>query len=128
MLYWAIGLAGMAAWLTHIITAIAAQAWLFMVVGALIAPVAIAHGVSVWLGFNWLHQRPILTALPITFGFYKVPLYVASFHCAKGATETEIAICNNPKLKALDGFFVYYLFINSFVQTRITSLTGTPRL
>jgi hypothetical protein len=44
-----------AAWITHIVTAIAAQAWLFMIAGALVAPVAFAHGVSVWLGFNWLH-------------------------------------------------------------------------
>jgi hypothetical protein len=44
-----------AAWLTHIMTAIGAQAWLFMIAGALIFPVAIAHGVSVWLGFDWLH-------------------------------------------------------------------------
>lgn len=44
-----------AAWLTHIIVSIAAKAWLFMIVGALIAPVAIAHGVSFWLGYDWLH-------------------------------------------------------------------------
>lgn len=51
----AIGLTALAAWLTHIIVAIAAKAWLFMIVGALIAPVALAHGVSVWLGYDWLH-------------------------------------------------------------------------
>lgn len=50
-----IGLVFFAAWLTHIIASIAAKAWLFMVVGALIAPVAIAHGVSCWLGYDWLH-------------------------------------------------------------------------
>lgn len=44
-----------AAWITHIIVAISAKAWMFMIVGALIAPVAIAHGVSVWLGYDWLH-------------------------------------------------------------------------
>lgn len=44
-----------AAWLTHVIVGIAAQAWLFMIVGALVFPVAVAHGVSVWLGFDWLH-------------------------------------------------------------------------
>lgn len=44
-----------AAWITHIVVAIAAKAWLFMIVGALVAPVAIAHGVSVWLGYDWLH-------------------------------------------------------------------------
>lgn len=44
-----------AAWLTHLVVAISAKAWLFMIVGALIFPVAVAHGVSVWLGFDWLH-------------------------------------------------------------------------
>ena len=54
---WPIGLfiVIMAAWVTHIITAIAVKAWLFMVVGALIAPVAIAHGFAGWFGFNWLN-------------------------------------------------------------------------
>jgi len=44
-----------AAWITHLVIAIQAQAWLFMIVGALIFPVAIVHGFSVWLGFDWLH-------------------------------------------------------------------------
>ena len=44
-----------AAWITHIVVAIAAKAWLFMIVGALLFPVAVAHGISVWLGFDWLH-------------------------------------------------------------------------
>ena len=50
-----IGLAIIGAWITHIVTAIAAKSWLFMIVGALIVPVAFVHGVSVWLGFDWLH-------------------------------------------------------------------------
>ena len=44
-----------AAWITHIVVAITAKAWLFMIVGALLFPVAVAHGISVWLGFDWLH-------------------------------------------------------------------------
>lgn len=44
----------LAAWLTHIVVAIAAKAWLFMIVGAMIFPVAITHGFSVWLGYHWL--------------------------------------------------------------------------
>jgi hypothetical protein len=44
-----------AAWVTHLVVAIGAKAWLFMIVGALLAPVAMAHGVSVWLGYDWLH-------------------------------------------------------------------------
>lgn len=44
-----------AAWITHIVVGIINQAWLFMIVGALVVPVALVHGVSVWLGFDWLH-------------------------------------------------------------------------
>ena len=44
-----------AAWITHLVVAISAKAWLFMIAGALIAPVAVVHGISVWLGFDWLH-------------------------------------------------------------------------
>ncbi len=47
-------LAALAGWVTHIVVGIMAKAWLFMIVGALIAPVAVVHGWSVWLGFNWL--------------------------------------------------------------------------
>lgn len=49
-----IGIAAFAGWVTHIIVGIAAKAWLFLVFGALMAPVAIIHGWSVWLGFDWL--------------------------------------------------------------------------
>ena len=45
----------MAAWITHLVVAIGAKAWLFMIVGALIFPVAVVHGGSVWLGYDWLH-------------------------------------------------------------------------
>lgn len=44
-----------AGWVTHLIVAISAKAWLFMIVGALAAPVAVVHGWSVWLGFDWLN-------------------------------------------------------------------------
>jgi|TARA_R110000822_G_scaffold1184_1_gene5333 hypothetical protein len=54
LLGWTLGIAIVAAWVTHIMVGIAAKAWLFMIMGALIAPVAIAHGVAVWFGFNWL--------------------------------------------------------------------------
>ena len=45
-----------AGWLTHIIVAIKAQAWIFMIVGALIVPVAVVHGWAEWLGFEWLAE------------------------------------------------------------------------
>ena len=39
-----------AAWITHVVTCILAHEWLFMVLGALLAPVGIVHGVMIWLG------------------------------------------------------------------------------
>ena len=50
-----IGLAVFGGWITHIVVGIAAKAWLFMILGALVFPVAVLHGWSVWLGFNWLN-------------------------------------------------------------------------
>jgi hypothetical protein len=52
LVFWVAVLAG---WLTHIVVAIQAKAWVFMIVGALLSPVAVVHGWSVWLGFDWLH-------------------------------------------------------------------------
>ena len=48
-------LAILAGWITHLVVAISAKAWLFMIVGALIAPVAVIHGWAYWLGFDWLN-------------------------------------------------------------------------
>jgi hypothetical protein len=42
------------AWLTHIVISIQASAWLFMIVGALIPPVAVVHGWATWLGYSWV--------------------------------------------------------------------------
>ena len=47
-------LAFFGAWITHLVVSIMAQAWLFMIVGALIFPVAVVHGWATWLGFDWL--------------------------------------------------------------------------
>ena len=49
---WLVAIAG---WITHIVVCITAKAWLFMIVGAMIIPVAVFHGWSVWLGYDWLH-------------------------------------------------------------------------
>ena len=38
----------------------------------------------------------------LLFSFLVSPLYAASFDCSKATTETEIAICNDPELSALD--------------------------
>lgn len=47
---WAIGLLFIAAWLMHIITCLAAQAWGLLIAGALFFPIAIIHGIMIWLG------------------------------------------------------------------------------
>ena len=39
-----------AAWITHIVTCILAHEWLFMIIGAFIAPIGVVHGVMIWLG------------------------------------------------------------------------------
>lgn len=40
-----------AAWFTHVVTCFVVGAWGFLIAGALFFPVAIVHGVGIWLGF-----------------------------------------------------------------------------
>jgi len=54
MMGYGIYIIAFAAWITHIVVAIQTGSWMFMIAGALVAPVAIAHGVSVWFGFAWV--------------------------------------------------------------------------
>ena len=42
----------LAAWVTHVIVCIQAQAWFLLLIGGLIAPVGMIHGVMVWLGMG----------------------------------------------------------------------------
>lgn len=39
-----------AAWATHVITCIQNEAWLFLIAGAIAAPVGVVHGVGIWFG------------------------------------------------------------------------------
>lgn len=39
-----------AAWLTHVIVCIQTASWLFLIAGAIVAPIAIVHGVGIWFG------------------------------------------------------------------------------
>ena len=39
-----------AAWITHVVTCILAHEWLFMIIGALVAPIGVVHGVMIWMG------------------------------------------------------------------------------
>ena len=40
----------LAAWLTHVITCLAAGTWGFLVAGALVAPIGVIHGTGIWFG------------------------------------------------------------------------------
>jgi len=43
---WAIG-----SWLTHIVYCIGAEAWGFLIAGALFFPIAWVHGTGLWFGW-----------------------------------------------------------------------------
>ena len=43
-------IAGIAAWLTHLYVCFTAGKWGFLIAGAIFFPVAIIHGIGVWLG------------------------------------------------------------------------------
>lgn len=40
------------AWITHVVYSISAEAWGFLIAGAVFFPVAVVHGVMIWLGFG----------------------------------------------------------------------------
>ena len=48
-----IGITLIPAWITHLVVSVQHQEWVFLIAGALVAPVAIVHGWAYWLGFNW---------------------------------------------------------------------------
>ena len=39
-----------ASWLTHVITCFSDERWGFLIAGALMFPVAIVHGIGIWVG------------------------------------------------------------------------------
>lgn len=43
-------LACVAAWGTHVIVCIKTASWLFLLAGAIAAPVGVVHGVGIWFG------------------------------------------------------------------------------
>lgn len=52
-----IGIACLAAWITHIVICIAANtasAVALLIVGIVIPPVGVVHGLSYWLGYGWV--------------------------------------------------------------------------
>lgn len=46
----AVFLWALAAWITHVIVCIKAANWLFLIAGAIAAPIGVIHGTGVWLG------------------------------------------------------------------------------
>ena len=46
----ALWLTSIAAWGTHVIICIKTGSWLFLVAGAIAAPVGVVHGVGIWFG------------------------------------------------------------------------------
>lgn len=46
----ALGIASVAAWVTHVFVCIKASAWILLAFGCIVAPVGVVHGVGVWLG------------------------------------------------------------------------------
>lgn len=46
-----IGISTLPAWITHVIVCIQNEAWIFLLCGAICAPIGVIHGWGVWLGF-----------------------------------------------------------------------------
>lgn len=40
-----------AAWLTHVIHCIQEERWVFLLAGAIFAPIGVVHGIGLWIGF-----------------------------------------------------------------------------
>lgn len=43
-------LTSIAAWFTHVFVCIKTASWLFLIAGAIAAPVGVVHGIGVWFG------------------------------------------------------------------------------
>lgn len=46
----ALVIASIVAWVTHVVVCIKTASWLFLITGAIFAPVGVIHGVGVWFG------------------------------------------------------------------------------
>lgn len=42
-----------AAWVQHILTSALAERWVTLVLGAVVFPLGILHGIAIWLGFRF---------------------------------------------------------------------------
>lgn len=51
LLWFAFLIASLAGWVTHVITCIQNENWLFLIAGAIAAPIGVIHGWGLWFGF-----------------------------------------------------------------------------
>jgi hypothetical protein len=47
---WGVLFMSIAAWITHVITCIQNELWVFLIAGTLAAPAGVIHGVGIWFG------------------------------------------------------------------------------
>lgn len=50
LIYAVILVVPIAAWIQHIVTCIAEEAWILMLFGAFFFPIGVIHGIGIWLG------------------------------------------------------------------------------
>jgi hypothetical protein len=43
-------IAGLAAWFTHLFVCFSDDRWGFLIAGAIMFPIAIVHGIGIWIG------------------------------------------------------------------------------
>jgi hypothetical protein len=48
--YVLIALVCLSAWVTHVINTIQAEEWIFLLAGAIFAPIGVIHGIGIWFG------------------------------------------------------------------------------
>lgn len=48
--YLALVITSIAAWITHVVVCIKTASWLFLIAGAILAPIGVVHGIGVWFG------------------------------------------------------------------------------
>lgn len=48
--FFALWIAAIAAWITHVIVCIKSASWILLLFGCIVAPVGVIHGFGVWLG------------------------------------------------------------------------------
>lgn len=46
-------LGSIAAWITHVVACIKAGAMLLLIIGIVVPPIGLIHGVMVWFGVSW---------------------------------------------------------------------------